>query len=72
MRKQIILSMLVCCAIGSSAQEYWDGSRPDHRFTVGVRGGVNFSKQNNNGDGTDMDYRVGFKLGVEADLNVVR
>ena len=72
MRKLIFLSVLACWTMGMSAQEYWDGSRPDHRFTIGVRAGVNFSKQNNNGDGADMDYRVGFKAGVEADLNIVR
>ena len=72
MRKRIILFMLVCCAMGMSAQEYWDGSRPDHRFTVGVRGGVNFSKQNNKGDGADHDFRTSFQMVVEADVNIVR
>lgn len=67
----IMIISLMCC-MGTSAQEYWDGSRPDHRFTIGVRGGVNFSKQNNMGDGADHDFRTSFQLGLETDLNIVR
>ena len=72
MRKLIIFSMLVCWATGMTAQEYWDGTRPDHRLTVGPRLGMNFSKQYNHGDGADMDYRTGFRGGLEVDVNVVR
>ena len=72
MKKIAIMIFSLMCCMGISAQEYWDGSRPDHRFTIGVRAGANFSKQNNNGDGADMDYRIGLKTGVEADLNIVR
>ena len=72
MRKLIIFSVLLCWATGMTAQKYWDGSRPEHRFTIGLRAGVNFSKQNNDGDGADMDYRTGFRGGLEIDLNIVR
>lgn len=72
MRKLIIFSLLCCCATGLSAQNYWDGSRPDHRLTLGVRGGVNFSKLNNMGDGADMNFRTSYQFGLEADLNIFR
>lgn len=73
MRRFIILFMLVGLSFPKvAAQEYWDGSRPDHRFTIGLRAGANFSKQYNNGEGADMDYRVGFRAGVETDVNIVR
>ncbi len=55
-----------------SAQDYWDGSRPDHRFTLGVRGGVNFSKQYNVGDGADNDFCTSFQGGLAFDVNVVK
>ena len=72
MRKLLILFALCCWAVGLQAQNYWDGSRPDHRLTLGVRGGVNFSKQNNKGEGSDYDFRTSFQLGLEADVNIVR
>lgn len=72
MMRKIFVILALLCNIGATAQEYWDGSRPAHRLTLGVRGGVNFSKQYNNGDGADMDFRTGFKAGLEMDLNVVR
>lgn len=72
MRKISYILPLLFINIGASAQDYWDGSRPAHLLTLGVRGGVNFSKQYNSGNGADMDFRTGFKAGLEADLNVVR
>ena len=67
-----MILLMLGCTIGLSAQNYWDGSRPDHRFTVGVRGGVNFSKQNNTGEGADMDFRTSYQIGLEADVNIFR
>lgn len=72
MRKIIVFALLSCLAIGSAAQTYWDGSRPDHRLTVGLRAGGNFSKQYNDGDGADNDFRPGFQGGLEIDLNLFR
>lgn len=72
MRKLMTLFVLACLTGGLQAQNYWDGSRPDHRLTVGVRGGVNFSKQYNTGDGADMDFRTSYQVGIEADLNIFR
>lgn len=55
-----------------AAQEYWDGSRPAHRVTLGLRAGMNFSKQYNHEEGADNDFRPGLKAGLEFDLNIVR
>ena len=54
----------------ASAQRYWDGSRPDHRLTFGVRAGFNLSKFFE--DGIGWRYRFGYQAGVEVDVNLVR
>lgn len=72
MKKVTMLILFLMCCTGVSAQEYWDGSRPRHWFTIGVRAGANFSKQNNKGDGSDHDFRPGFHVGATADINIVR
>lgn len=72
MRKLIILTALCCCHCGLRAQNYWDGSRPDHRLTIGLRAGGNFAKQYNDGEGSDHDFRLGFQGGVEIDFNIFR
>lgn len=71
--KKIAIILILACSINSSAQKYWDNSRPDHRITVGVRTGLNFSKQyNNEEEGADKDYRIGYMGGLELDINIVR
>lgn len=64
--------LCVLSMVGASAQKYWDGARPNHRFTFGVRAGVNFAKQNNMEDGADNDFRTGFHVGLSADVNIVQ
>ena len=71
--KKIIMLLLLTCWVGlSSAQEYWDGQRPDKSLTVGLRAGLNFAKQYNAADGADNDFRLGYRAGVEVDLNFVQ
>lgn len=72
MRKTFALLLCLLSVLGASAQKYWDGSRPNHRFTFGVRAGVNFAKQNNMDDGGDNNFRTGFHVGATADINIVR
>ena len=72
MKRIIIIFLYSLFVLGSGAQKYWDSSRPDHRFTFGVRAGVNFAKQNNMEDGADNDFRTGFHLGATTDINIIR
>lgn len=72
MRKLTILFFLVCWGTNMQAQEYWSSQRPNHRLCLGIRAGMNISKQYNMGDGADNDFRLGFRAGVELDLNVVQ
>lgn len=72
MKKIIITIFVLSCCLGISAQKYWDGTRPSHRFTFGVRAGVNFANQYNGGEGANHDYHTGFRGGLEMDLNIVR
>ena len=72
MKRLTLLLFIACCSMNMAAQEYWDGSRPAHRFTLGLRAGMNFSKQYNQGDGADNKFRAGIKAGLELDLNIVR
>lgn len=54
-----------------SAQTYWDSSRPNHRFTFGVRAGCNFSKTYQ-GNHYDTDFGSGFQIGAIVDVNIIR
>ena len=72
MKKIVIMTLALLCCMSVSAQKYWDGNRPDHRLTVGPRVGINFANQYNGGDGADKDYRMGFRAGLEMDVNIVR
>ena len=69
--KQIIIFCSMMLAVASaSAQRYWDGSRPDHRVTFGVRAGINLSKFFE--EDIEWRYRMGYQAGVEVDFNLVR
>ena len=72
MKQTLLVFGLLICAIGASAQKYWDGSRPDEPFTFGARVGANASKQYSMDDFADRDFRLGYQVGVTADINVVR
>ena len=69
--KTRFIVVVACIMVGMSvqAQSLWDISKPDHRFTFGMRAGVNFAS-------TDMDYatstRTGFHGGLTADWNIVK
>jgi len=70
MKQIIILCSMMLAVASASAQRYWDGSRPDHRLTFGVRAGFNLSKFID--DDLEWRYRFGYQAGVEADINLVR
>lgn len=70
MKQIIILCSMMLAVASASAQRYWDGSRPDHRLTFGVRAGFNLSKFIDND--LEWRYRFGYQAGVEADINLVR
>ena len=69
------LSLFICLAVLAfchvKAQTYWDSSRPNHRFTFGVRAGCNVSKMYTE-DQFDMDFGTSFQLGAIADINIIR
>lgn len=70
MKRIIILFSMMLVFVTASAQKYWDGSRPDHRFTIGVRTGFNLSKLIE--ESLEWRYRFGYQAGVSVDLNLVR
>lgn len=72
MNKIILIILSLLCGISAQSQTYWDTSRPRQRLTLGLRAGVNFSKQNNGNDGADNDFRTSFQGGVAVDLNIIR
>ena len=53
-----------------SAQTYWNGARADKKFTFGIRGGVNFSKLYESNYNVDLNYKFGYHIGIEADINL--
>ena len=68
-QKILIVTTLLLTALGVDAQSLWDISKPDNRFTFGVRAGMTFAS-------TDMDYatssRTGYHFGATADWNIVK
>lgn len=61
----------LCLISNVSAQKYWDASRPDHRFTFGIRAGGNISKyyeENHN----DPQFATGLQAGLVSDINIIR
>ena len=71
MKRLITFFSAFILSLTISAQEYWDGARPDHRFTFGIRVGGNVSKIFDD-DGYNGKYRIGFQVGATADINIVR
>ena len=73
MKKTILFALCICSSLSLYSQRYWDSSRPNHRFTFGVRVGANFAKQYYMEDvGADNDFRTGFQAGIATDINIVR
>lgn len=70
MKRQILLFVIMLSAVSVTAQTYWDSSRPDHRFTFGIRAGGNFSKVFHDND--EWRYHLGYQAGLTADVNLVR
>ena len=68
--------MLLCLGVLFSqasvyAQKYWDSSRPDHRFTLGVRMGGNISKFYEEYH-FDTRFVTGLQIGMTMDVNIIR
>lgn len=73
MKKIMLIFAVATLSLSVSAQiKYWDSSRPEHRFTFGVRAGINSSKQYAMNKLSDHENRLGFLAGVTADINIVR
>lgn len=72
MKKIVLVLLAVMCTLGASAQKYWDSSRADKLFTFGVRAGLNASKQYSMDDFADRGFRLGYQVGLTADINVVQ
>ena len=70
MKRIVILFSMMLVFMTASAQQYWDSSRPDHRFTFGVRAGFNLSKLIE--ENLEWRYRMGYQAGVSVDVNLVR
>jgi len=73
MKKIMLLLAVMTLSMSAAAEsKYWDGSRPDHLFTFGVRAGINFSKQYAMDNQSDRSMRFGYQGGVTADINLAR
>ena len=72
MKNHFILLLLMICSQAASAQKYWDSSRADKLFTFGVRAGLNISKQYSMDDFADREFRLGYQVGLTADINLVQ
>ena len=70
MKHIIFICSLLLASVSVSSQKYWDGSRPDHRITIGVRAGLSMPKFIE--DDTEWRYRLGYQAGIEVDVNLVR
>lgn len=70
MKKFIIILCLALTAGSVRAQKYWDSSRPDHRFTFGLRAGANLSKVFD--DEMEWRYHFGYQVGAVVDWNLIR
>ena len=64
----IISVFTICCVL--SAQTYWNGARADRFVSIGMKGGVNFSKLHHSDYNTDVNYKLGYHIGVEFDINL--
>lgn len=72
MKRVFFLILGVCFFKCLSAQNYWDSSRPDKAMTIGLRTGINMSRQYNTNKSIDLDFNIGFNAGIEIDLNLCR
>ena len=74
MKKLIIASILALSGIASSqAADFFDTSRPDNLFNLGVRVGMNTATRNIKNDVFDVwnsnTWGTGFDAGIVADIN---
>ncbi|MCM1092427.1 MAG: porin family protein [Bacteroides sp.] len=69
MKKLFIAAIAAICALGVSAQTFWDGETAEKKFTLGVRAGLNIADMS--GDDVDAKSKANFHAGVSADWNIV-
>jgi hypothetical protein len=68
-RLNVIIILCLMAGLNLQAQSLWDRSKPDDRFSFGLRAGLDFSS-------TDMDYatsvRTGMHFGGIVNWNIVK
>ena len=72
MKKIYLFILLFIIFEHSFAQIYWNNSRADKFFTYGVRTGLNLSKGYLQGGSSSYDFKVGYQIGAQFDLNLCR
>lgn len=70
MKKFLISALTAICALGVSAQTFWDSDAPEQKVTFGVRAGLDIAKLRAKDD--DSKSRTSFLAGVSADFNLVK
>lgn len=74
MKKLVAAGMLMMAPFIASAYDFFDTSRPDNLFTIGVRTGVNTSVRTVKKDVFNFwnndSWGTGFDLGAVADINI--
>ena len=68
MKKISLLLVTLLCSISFYGQA-WDSSKPDQRFTFGIRAGVNMSTFSGVDDNKS---KINFHAGLNLDFNVVK
>lgn len=69
MKKIFILFATVIFGMSVQAQSLWDSSKPDHNFTFGVRGGINFASSD---EDEATSSKTGFHIGAIVDYNIIK
>jgi opacity protein-like surface antigen len=72
MKRILFLFIASLYVASATATDFWDNQRPDKRMTLGLRAGVNASKQYATDCHADQSFRLGYQAGVALDLNLIR
>lgn len=70
MKKFFIAAFAAVCALGASAQTFWNSDAADKKVTLGIRAGLDVA--NARSDYGDFKSRTSFLAGVSADFNLVQ
>ena len=71
MKKISLLLVTLLCSINFYGQA-WDNSKPDNRFTIGVRVGANMSTIGGGEYDSDFKSKWGFNGGLNVNVNIYK